>query len=80
MGNRWQWRRVSNRPGIEFNAHCYQRREDATRLYCLGGLVTAGDIINRPFMPHRSFLTGHSVVANDGGNSLWYMRGCMEGE
>lgn len=33
--------------GIGFNAHCYQRREDATQFHCLAGLVTAGDIINR---------------------------------
>lgn len=39
-------------PGIEFNAHCYQRREDATQPHCLAGLVTAGDIINRLRAPH----------------------------
>lgn len=37
----------AGRPGIGFNAHCYQRREDATQPHCLAGLVTAGDIINR---------------------------------
>lgn len=41
-----------NRPGIEFNAHCYQRREDATQPHCLAVLVTAGDIINRLRAPH----------------------------
>lgn len=40
-------------PGIEFNAHCYQRRKDATQPHCLAGLVTAGDIINRLRAPHR---------------------------
>lgn len=40
-------------PGIEFNAHCYQRRKDATQLHCLAGLVTAGDIINRLRAPRR---------------------------
>lgn len=42
-------------PGIEFNAHCYQRRKDATQLHCLAGLVTAGDIINRLRALHRPF-------------------------
>lgn len=46
-----QERRVTA-PGIEFNAHCYQRREDATQPHCLAGLVTAGDIINRLRAPH----------------------------
>lgn len=40
-------------PGIEFNAHCYQRRKDVTQLHCLAGLVTAGDIINRLRSAHR---------------------------
>lgn len=46
------WRVVT--PGIEFNAHCYQRRKDATQPHCLARLVTAGDIINRLRAPHRS--------------------------
>lgn len=52
-------------PGIGFNAHCYQRREDATQLHCLAGLVTAGDIINRlrasPFCVRPAFNHSHSV-------------------
>lgn len=52
------WRVVA--PGIEFNAHCYQRRKDVTQLHCLAGLVTAGDIINRLRAPRRPspFLAG----------------------
>jgi len=45
-------RAKDSRPGIEFNAHCYQRREDATQPHCLAGLVTAGDIINRLCASH----------------------------
>lgn len=44
-------------PDIEFNAHCYQRRKDATQLHCLAGLVAAGDIINRLRAPHRPSTT-----------------------
>lgn len=50
---------------IEFNAHCYQRREDATQPHCLAGLVTAGDIINRRARAHivHSFFLPLDVVA-----------------
>lgn len=74
-----------NRPGIEFNAHCYQRREDATQPHCLAVLVTAGDIINRlraphlhprPLQPPTDFVASGRKLANGrracGGENILY--------
>lgn len=55
---------------IEFNAHCYQRREDATQPHCLAGLVTAGDIINRLRAPTSSIPLPHAGRGRETGESL----------
>lgn len=82
VAERGGWR--GSRPGIEFNAHCYQRREDATQPHCLAGLVTAGDIINRlrashsprlppDFVASRWKLTGGDIENGGEGWKYWIL-------